>query len=894
MQRKNLHQRLACFSKVAGLLKLTVLAILISNLAADKVSGQLTYLDCDNITESPRDTARFMRVSGEPGDTVWVPVYVKTDSIMSGFLVLVQWERTKVRPVQIFDPIDDVTYVTTQLAGRFVRTNQFGDTTTNFFAQISQNPDDSAGIICGYNLGVSTDTSLNTTPAGAGVIFRIAFEIFSNQLHNDSAQVRFYEIQPVFIPPPPDAPIPLDCRRTEISVDWNNSGAPVTLYPTTVNTFIVVDTAPDPAIVNFSPQSDTIASGTGTALNYQVDNADSLRITGPNVNFKPTGAGPSFTGFVVITPSSTATYYINAYNANGTSTDSTRVVVTTGGGGGPNPNAPSISFPDGNNFTIEQGQTVSFRVRATDPDAGNIVTLSAISVPNNANFAQVVATTTVEGTFSFTPDFNQSGTFSVTFTATDNTGQSNSASATINVEELQFDRLFSTSAIGQAPVGGLKGKKNVVFPINMVTQQTVYGIQFDMAYDANALKLDSFVVTARTPDYLVSDNIGGTPGQIRVVSFGLANDSIITDTASTAVLNSYWSLDSQAVPWTDYLINMTDGWESIDPNPAVPSLQLVTDPGVIQIDNPGDVNLDKRIDVADLVNIVAYVIGNFGLPNRQFETADIIRNDTVNVFDLVATLNTIFGILVSPVPPPPVTGEPAVLALEYNALFAGQTDLLLVKSDLPQQVAAAELEILYDPAVLALGAPQLGADAGGMALQYKFSGTGSVKVLLYFTNPFNSSQQLPSGVNVEMLKFPMLAANVVQAGNTKQLKLSKASLSTANSASIRVAGFDDEPILPESFELFQNYPNPFNPTTTIMFTIGAAEDGAMTQQTSLDIYNILGQRVKQLIDDDLPTGRYQIEWNSTNESGHRVATGVYFYRLVVGQNSQSKKMLLIK
>jgi flagellar hook assembly protein FlgD len=68
----------------------------------------------------------------------------------------------------------------------------------------------------------------------------------------------------------------------------------------------------------------------------------------------------------------------------------------------------------------------------------------------------------------------------------------------------------------------------------------------------------------------------------------------------------------------------------------------------------------------------------------------------------------------------------------------------------------------------------------------------------------------------------------------------------------------------------------------------------MTQTTTLDIYNILGQRVKQLVDDDLPTGRYRAEWNATNESGQRVATGVYFYRLVVGEYSRSKKMLLIK
>jgi hypothetical protein len=167
-------------------------------------------------------------------------------------------------------------------------------------------------------------------------------------------------------------------------------------------------------------------------------------------------------------------------------------------------------------------------------------------------------------------------------------------------------------------------------------------------------------------------------------------------------------------------------------------------------------------------------------------------------------------------------------------------------------------------------------------------------VLLHFTNPFNTNGQLPAGTNVEMIKFPMLASRIVQAGNTNQLKLSKVLLSTASSASIAVEGFDEEPLLPETFELFQNYPNPFNPITKIEFTIGAAEDGALTQRANLDIYNILGQRVTTLVDDNLPTGRYQREWDATNDNGQRVATGVYFYRLVIGSHSQSKKMLLLK
>ncbi len=100
---------------------------------------------------------------------------------------------------------------------------------------------------------------------------------------------------------------------------------------------------------------------------------------------------------------------------------------------------------------------------------------------------------------------------------------------------------------------------------------------------------------------------------------------------------------------------------------------------------------------------------------------------------------------------------------------------------------------------------------------------------------------------------------------------------------------EDEPdLLPLTYELEQNYPNPFNPTTHIAFAL--PEPG----KTSLAIYNILGQRVKTLINKEMPAGRYDVAWNGDNESGGQVASGVYFYRISHNSFSSFKKMLLLK
>ncbi len=95
-------------------------------------------------------------------------------------------------------------------------------------------------------------------------------------------------------------------------------------------------------------------------------------------------------------------------------------------------------------------------------------------------------------------------------------------------------------------------------------------------------------------------------------------------------------------------------------------------------------------------------------------------------------------------------------------------------------------------------------------------------------------------------------------------------------------------ILPREFSLDQNYPNPFNPTTTIKFAL------PKSSHVELEIFNILGQRVTTLINDQLDAGYYTAKWNSTDSQGREVATGVYFYRLRAGDFVKSKKMLLLK
>jgi hypothetical protein len=411
-----------------------------------------------------------------------------------------------------------------------------------------------------------------------------------------------------------------------------------------------------------------------------------------------------------------------------------------------------------------------------------------------------------------------------------------------------------------------------------------------MDYPSSFLRVDSFMVSDRIPEYVVYDNLGQTPGHVRVFTFGLANQPV-RDTNTTAVLYGMMTIDSGATEWTDASIYLTNGWESVSPDPNVASLPLVTDSGIVEVDHYGDVNLDRRVNVADVVNIVAYIIGNYGLPPRQFDVADIVVNDTVNVFDLVADINMVFDIDAVPQTSPAAPGQSAEIRLAYNDLGIGASEYLRVASELPTEVAGAQFEINYDPAAVILGKPVLTEYVDNFILQSSDNGSGRLKILMYHMAPHKTEELAAAGV-ADLVEIPITAKRDIKSGDKSVLRLTEALLANPQAASISVNGVDVP--LPSSFLLSQNYPNPFNPTTTIEYSVGVSESFSSTQHVRLDIFNILGQHVANLVDKPQAAGSYSIEWNATDANGQRVATGIYLYRLKVGDESKTNKMLFLK
>jgi hypothetical protein len=103
-----------------------------------------------------------------------------------------------------------------------------------------------------------------------------------------------------------------------------------------------------------------------------------------------------------------------------------------------------------------------------------------------------------------------------------------------------------------------------------------------------------------------------------------------------------------------------------------------------------------------------------------------------------------------------------------------------------------------------------------------------------------------------------------------------------------IEGSAEEESRPTGFSISQNYPNPFNPATEFKFDLPRAS------RVKIEVFNILGQSVKTLVNEEMAAGSYVVDWDGNDKKGVHVSSGVYFYRMSAGDFSDIKKMVLLR
>ena len=133
----------------------------------------------------------------------------------------------------------------------------------------------------------------------------------------------------------------------------------------------------------------------------------------------------------------------------------------------------------------------------------------------------------------------------------------------------------------------------------------------------------------------------------------------------------------------------------------------------------------------------------------------------------------------------------------------------------------------------------------------------------------------------------------VEDSNVIYVDFSEITVSSNTATIYNAAGetpVNDYPNFAHSFALHQNYPNPFSTLTTISFNL-ATNYTNLHEQTQIEIYNIKGQKIRQY---SIFNNQYSITWDGTDENGKKLTNGIYFYKLTAGNNSITKKLLIIR
>ncbi len=847
------------------------------------------------MAQQTEESIGFLKVTqGAPGDIVEIPIYLRNDSTVTGIYFLFEFDHNILQPVIDFNPAYQE--LLDSLATGAIEPSDVPDSID--YPWDNTDSANSAGI---WSVLFTPSDSLKAynwqNPAVADPRFNSSYSnwasntVFYNLHTRDSARLLMYQnpfvtitdqAHSLYFPPY----IPAQMSSDGIA----QTGDTVGVFLGTVR-FRVNENAThgDQSILHTTshiPSLDPSSPGLTTQLSEERIVDTLLRIidntvSPPDTSYVDTTISVSFAAL----PQDLLT--------------SVFLVDTTGGGPPPEDEnqLPVLSTIPQTVYNVSQGELVSFTVSATDAEAG-VVTIRAnggsLTTPN-ASFGTGGVVTggggIATGVFGFQPAFGQEGNFVFSFQAQDDSGAvSNSQTVTVVVEGFEEDILFTSSSYDFKPAGGVPGFSDMIVPFSIVSEKVIYGIQFDVEYNADFFDLDSIFASDRIESWEIFDYSDSVPGYVRVVSFGLANDSMASGSTSAAIYFAM-SVNEFADPGC-YDLNILNGYESINPDPNVPGVELVTDSGVICVDRWGDVNLDRIVNVADLVSAVGYIINNYTLTDRQFAAGDLVPNDTVNVVDLVGIINAIFGLPIQPNPSgPSPTSDFAYLKVMHDEIpYAGIQSEVSIEAETPTEIAGVELDIAYNPAMVEMLEPELTTASSEFKIYSSDNGDGSMRVLIHSSHPWNDDELISEGL-ADIIRLPFISKGAIAADDSIQVRVTRAVMTTGAAKGVHVEGINPDPILPDHFELYQNRPNPFNPSTEIDFYIDGSS-GA--EHVKLEVFNILGQNVKTLIDMTLQPGPHTVTWDGTNEAGDKTASGVYLYRLKVGDADKTKKMVLLK
>jgi len=529
---------------------------------------------------------------------------------------------------------------------------------------------------------------------------------------------------------------------------------------------------------------------------------------------------------------------------------------------------PELILPESSQ--VAAGSKLVFQVRAEDPDLEE-VSIKALNLPPGATFEDF------SGMFDWTPQEADTGLWSITFQAVDLSGGGCLREAHIKVMP---PPTFSLSlGVEESLLGD-----TIRVPINLVNSDPIAGMELLIQFDPTVFTfLGISRQDTRTEEweyFSYQEKPNGLYQQIKIVGIADFPNQIDTDplfpgSGAIAYLRfrapSDPYLNGLLIPLEFFLSDFTDN------TLATPRGQFISQE-IVNLNNGGvlldagntlvgDINQNGLpFEVADAVKLAVYLSGQTKLTLQQMINSDVNQDGRMaTIADLIFLINRILEEETIPEMDMVTPGEVVMVKMRDEGF---QTSVWL-ESDTP---VGGALVILKGEGAR-LENVKLSPEAQDLDLYTSQVGE-QFRVLIIS----QQGKPLPTGENY-LFSFEGEGFDTV-----------RITLADQEGELLSVKQEYEHTSLPTKYELFQNYPNPFNPSTSIRYFVG----GDSPAKVSLKIYNVAGQLVKTLVDEEKFPGEYKKMWNGKNDKNEDVASGMYFYKLKISDYAETRKMVLLK
>ena len=304
----------------------------------------------------------------------------------------------------------------------------------------------------------------------------------------------------------------------------------------------------------------------------------------------------------------------------------------------------------------------------------------------------------------------------------------------------------------------------------------------------------------------------------------------------------------------------------------------------------GDYNGDHEADIVDVVAMINYIFK--GAEGREpLEAGNVNCDEEVSITDVVYLINYVLkggrDLCVCTIPEEPLARHKeitkAILGLSFPGEKESQDIEVLLEAEVEEEVAGVQIDLSFDPSQVVVKEISTTERTDKLGLYYHIE-SGKVKIGML---DIYGVHTLAPGAG-PLLKIK-LQKKQKQAGiSSARIQEAIVVNTMAEELEVHIRPNKVVKSIPHTFSLAQNYPNPFNARTIINYSL------PKDSEVKIEIYNVLGQRVKTVVNEYQLAGYKTVVWDGTNQKGSAVGSGIYLYRIQAGDFTSSRKMLLLK